>query len=283
MRSPKRQLQALARGWSSGRPAVCIILVAVNVGCFAAQAIIGYLSGNAYDIDKVFGLNRDAVLHNGHAWQLLTYMFLHKDPLHLLVNMLAFYFAGREVEAIIGPKHLLGIYFGGGLLGGLAYLVFGPSIPLIGASAAASAVIIAFTTILPEIELTVWLFFIVPVRLKAKYFAAGLVGITAVLAVFWPELGGTSHLAHLGGCLLGWIYIKQLGYGNPLRIQKYIFARRQRAERFARMSPAQFISEEIDPILDKISRDGIHSLSRTEKRILEKGREKIAKKITPRA
>ena len=283
MRSPKRQLQALARGWSSGRPAVCIILVAANVGCFAAQAIIGYLSGNAYDIDKMFGLNRDAVLHSGYAWQLLTYMFLHQGPLHLLVNMLAFYFAGREVEAIIGPKHLLGIYFGGGLLGGLAYLLFGPAIPLIGASAAACAVIIAFTTILPEIELTVWLFFILPIRLKAKYFAAGLVGISAALAIFWPGLGQTSHLAHLGGCLLGWIYIKQLGYGNPLRIQKYIFARRQRAERYARMSPAQFISEEIDPILDKISRDGIHSLSRTEKRILEKGREKIAKKITPRA
>ena len=283
MRSPKRQLQALARGWSSGRSAVCIILIAANVGCFAASAIITHLSGGAegLDLQNLFGLHREGILR--HSWQLVTYMFLHQNLLHLFANMLAFYFAGREVEAIVGPKHLLGIYFGGGILGGLAELSFGSAGTLIGASGAVCAVLIAFTTILPEIELTVWLFFVLPIRLKAKYFAAGLVGITAALVFFFPNFGQTSNLAHLGGCILGWIYIKQLGYGNPLRIQRYIFARRRRAERYARMSPAQFISEEIDPILDKISRDGIHSLSRAEKRILEKGREKIARKITPRA
>jgi membrane associated rhomboid family serine protease len=283
MRSPKRQLQALARGWSSGRSAVCIILIAANVACFTAQAIITHLSGGAevLDIEKLFALSREGFGH--HSWQLVTYMFLHKNTLHLLVNMLAFYFAGREVEAIVGPKHLLGIYFGGGILGGLADLAFRHSdVPLVGASGAVFAVLIAFTTILPEIELTVWLFFVVPIRLKAKYFAALLVGFSAVMVFLLPTFGNTSNLAHLGGCLLGWLYIKQLGYGNPLRIQRYVFARRQRAERYARMSPAQFISEEIDPILDKISRDGIHSLSRAEKRILEKGREKIARKITPR-
>ncbi len=282
MRSPKRQLQALARGWSSGRSAVCIILIAANVACFTAQAIFVHLSGSAeaLDVEKLFALNREGFAH--HSWQLVTYMFLHANMLHLLVNMLAFYFAGREVEAIVGPKHLLGIYFGGGILGGAAELLFGHASRLEGASGAVCAVLIAFTTILPEIELTVWLFFVVPIRLKAKYFAALLVGISAVMVFLLPTFGTTSNLAHLGGCLLGWLYIKQLGYGNPLRIQRYVFARRQRAERYARMSPAQFISEEIDPILDKISRDGIHSLSRSEKRILEKGREKIARKITPR-
>ncbi len=284
MRSPKRQLQAFARGWSNGRPAVCVILIAVNVACFVAQTIVGYLSGTsaAEQINLLFGLSRNAVFHSGHAWQLATYMFLHHDVLHLLANMLGFYFAAREVEAIVGPRHLLGIYFGGGLLAGLAHLAFAPPETfLIGASGAVCATIIAFTTILPEMELTVWIFFILPVRLKAKYFAALFVGVTTLLLFVKPIFGPISNIAHLGGCLLGWLYIKQLGYGNPLRIQRYIFARRQRAERFARMSPAQFISEEIDPILDKISKQGIHSLSRAEKRILEKGREKIARKINP--
>ena len=281
MRSPKKQLQALARGWSSGRPAVSIILIAINVGCYAAQAIVASLSHQTDASPAFLGLNHDAVLH-GHVWQLVTYMFLHQSPLHLLANMLAFYFAGREVEAILGPRHLLGIYFGGGIAGGLAYVASGSTLPLIGASAAVCATIIAFTTILPEMELTVLLLFIVPIRLKAKHFAAILVSVMAGLAIFRPNFGNVSEVAHLGGCLLGWVYIKQLGYGNPLRIQRYFFARRQRAERYARMSPSQFISEEIDPILDKISREGIHSLSRNEKKILEKGREKIARKITPR-
>ena len=85
----------------------------------------------------------------------------------------------------------------------------------------------------------------------------------------------TAHYAHLGGCIFGWIYVKQLGYGNHLRIQRYFFEKRQREERRRHMTAGQFINEEIDPILEKISRDGIHSLTRAEKRTLEMGRDKI--------
>src|SRR5207302_6182555 len=138
---------------------------------------------------------------------------------------------------------------------------------------------IAFTTILPEMEITTLLFFIIPLRMKAKYLAAGIVLLSGIFA-FSGVMTGIAHIAHLGGCLVGWIYVKQLGFGNPLRIQKYIFEKRQRAERLERMSPEQFISDEIDPILDKISRDGMHSLTRAERRILEKGREKIAQKTS---
>ena len=141
--------------------------------------------------------------------------------------------------------------------------------------------LIAFTTIEPEIELTMLLFFVIPVRLKAKYLALGIVVFSIIMAVGSAK-SGIGHLAHLGGCLLGWVYIKQLGFGNPLRLQKYLFEKRQRAERHARMSPAQFINQEIDPILDKISREGIHSLTRTERKILEKGREKIAQRTARR-
>ena len=97
------------------------------------------------------------------------------------------------------------------------------------------------------------------------------------MAVF-PLVPDIGHVAHLGGCLVGWIYARQLGFGNPWWIQRRIMERRQREERLERMSPDQYMVEEIDPILDKIARDGIRSLTRGERRILERGREKISQK-----
>ena len=275
MRTPRRQLQSYSGRWAGRRPSVLSLLIALNVGCFVTQSVIEH-SGVASPAEW-FGLSAEGV-RAGHYWQFITYMFLHHDPLHLLANMMLLYFAGREIEAMIGPRHLLAIYFSGGLLGGIAQWLL-PSVggPLIGASGGACAVLIAFTTILPEMEITALLFFVIPIRTRAKYLAIGMVGIS-VLFFLSGAFTHVSHLAHLGGSLVGWLYVKQLGFGNPLRLQKYFFEKRQREERHARMSPEQFISEEIDPILDKISREGIHSLTRNERRILEEGREKIAKK-----
>lgn len=281
MRIPRRQLQPFTRRWPAGHPAVWMVLVAANVACFLTQNIVD-LAG-AGSVERLFGLSAYGV-SRGFVWQFFTYAFLHHDPLHLLANMFLLYFAGREVEAILGPRHFLGIYFGGGLLGGLMqWAVVQRTLPpldnlatLLGASACVLAVLIAFTTILPELELTCLLFFVIPIRLKAKYLAMSVIGASLVFLAT-KSLGNIGHWAHLGGCLFGWLYVKQLGYGNPLRIQKYFFEKRRQAERFDRMSPAQFISEEIDPILEKISHDGIKSLTRGQRRILEKGREKIEK------
>lgn len=277
MRLPR--LQPFTPRWTAGRHSVVMLLILANVAAFIGQSAADVFAPGF--VQQWLALSSDGV-RQGYAWQFLTYMFLHGGVLHLMMNMLTLYFAGREVESIAGSRNLLGIYFGGGLLGGVAQVLLNQAqYPLVGASAGACAVLIAFTTILPEIELTMLLFFIIPVRLKAKYLAIGIVGLSMLLA-----FNGTSpeiaHVAHLGGCLLGWVYVKQLGYGNPLRIQKYIFEKRRREERMARMKPEQFISEEIDPILDKISREGIHSLTRAERRILEKGRDKIAQKTASR-
>lgn len=275
MRSPR--LQAFTTRWTAGRPPVVTWLIVVNVAAFLAQSLTEVIWPGF--VDRWLALSGYGI-HHGCAWQFVTYMFLHGGPMHLLLNMMTLYFAGREVEAIAGPRHLLGIYFGGGLFGGLAQVLFtSASVPLVGASAGVFATLIAFTTILPEIEITTLLFFIIPLRLRAKYLALGLAGTEALFALT-GLLGNWAHIAHLGGCAVGWLYVKQLGFGNPLRLQKYIFEKRQRADRQSRMPTAQFIDQEIDPILDKISREGIHSLTRAERKILEKGREKIAKKTT---
>jgi hypothetical protein len=82
----------------------------------------------------------------------------------------------------------------------------------------------------------------------------------------------------IAGAIFGWAYVKQLGYGNPLAIQRYIFDRRQRAARLARMNPEQFVALEIDPILEKIAEQGVKSLTRAERKVLEQGREKLNRK-----
>ena len=139
--------------------------------------------------------------------------------------------------------------------------------------------LIAFTTILPEFELTLLLFFVIPIRLRAKYVGWLVAGGAAVLAVT-HKMPDIAHVAHLGGCVVGWIYARQLGFGNPWWIQRRLMEKRQREERLNRMSPDQYMVEEIDPILDKIAKDGIRSLTRHERRILERGRDKISQKDT---
>ena len=275
MRPIRQQFQSFNRSWSGRRFSTVSVLIGVNAGVFVFQLLLDRLAPGW--VERYLALSGDG-MRAGFEWQFLSYMFLHGNLLHLAFNMLTLFFAGREVEVIAGRRHLLGMYFAGGLFGGLAQVLLSASQnSLVGASAAVFAVLIAFTTIYPEMELTLLLFFIIPVRVKAKYLAFGLVA-TSVFFSLSGVWGGVGHIAHLGGCLAGWLYAKQLGFGRPLRLPRFFYRKRERAEQLRSMTPAEFISREIDPILDKISREGIHSLTRAERKILEKGREKIERK-----
>jgi len=272
--------QSFNRSWSDRQFSTTTILIGANVAVFILQFIIGFLVPGF--IENFLALSQHGVM-TGYEWQWITYMFLHGNLptdipggiLHLAFNMLTLLFAGREVERVVGRKHLLGIYFTGGILGGLAQVLLSdPAMHLVGASAAVFAVLIAFTTLYPEVQLTLLLFLVIPVRLRAKYLALGLVTSSLFFAIsdFWP---GVGHLAHLGGSLAGWIYARQLGFGRRLWVPQFFQKKRERQEQIQRMTSEEFINHEIDPILDKISRDGTHSLTRAERKILEKGREKL--------
>jgi len=235
--------------------------------------------------ESVFALSREGIA-SGSYWQFFTYMFLHGGDslfwgmIHLAVNCLVLYFVGPEVETVCGSKHLLGIYFVGGIVGGLAQLLLGPAnIQILGASAGVCAVVLAFTTMLPELEITALLFFVIPVRMRAKWLGRAIIISSLFFALTWS--GHVAHWAHLVGAMVGWYYIRRLGFGGPFWVQRVWRERRRLRERQERMDPAEFISREIDPILDKIAREGIHSLTRSERHILEVGREKIAKKSAP--
>jgi hypothetical protein len=87
-----------------------------------------------------------------------------------------------------------------------------------------------------------------------------------------------AHSSFLGGCIAGWFYAHLLGFGRPSILQRALSQRRAETERYEAMTPEEFIAQEIDPLLEKISREGMGSLTRAERKLLATAREKIADK-----
>jgi membrane associated rhomboid family serine protease len=273
-------MQPFVRRWQAGRSSATALAVALSAGFFGAQFIVETLFNGqpSHDILRDWMALDSGVIQSGHWWKFLSFGLLHPDVFHLVANLLLLFLAGRELEPIIGARHFSIIYAVGNVLGGLAHWAFMRWQPLMGITAGVAAVVVAYTTILPELEITFHLLFVIPVRLKAKHLAWALFAVSGACwaTMTAPEIGPAGMIA---GGLFGWAYVKQLGYGNPLAIQRYIFDRRQRAARLARMSPEQFITAEIDPILEKIAQQGVKSLTRAERKILEQGRGKLDEKL----
>ena len=164
------------------------------------------------------------------------------------------------------------------MTGELGHLFLMPATSvLFAASGGAIAVLVAYATILPELELTSMIFLVLPVRLKAKYLAYGAFAL-ALWGVTLDRNGAVAHSAYLGGAVAGWMYAHLLGFGRASILQRALRQRRAAADRLRAMTSDQFIAEEVDPILDKISREGLQSLTRGERRTLAQAQEKIADK-----
>ncbi|TSJ43177.1 rhomboid family intramembrane serine protease [Mucilaginibacter corticis] len=211
-------------------------------------------------------------------WTLFTYMFMHADIWHLLFNMLWFYWMGQIFEEFLGNKRILGLYLLGGLSGAVLYVVsfnifplFSRDqalllIPTLGSSASVMAVIAGAATITPNY--TIMLFGVIPIKLKwiaIFYVAMGFWGITG------PNAGG--EIAHIGGALFGFIYVKQLQNGRDMigtiagifKSRSKLKVASTNRDRPASDAPRQ---EEVDRILDKISTTGYDNLSKQEKETL---------------
>ena len=275
------------RRWAEGRVTAMSVLIGMQAFFYALQLCLEQF-GHEREFDQVdpswlshlIGLSGPGIAA-GNYWQFFSFITLHANPFHALVNALILFFVGRELEPILGKMRFTGVFFAGAFVGGVVHWLLLPGVTLLGMTAGVVAVLVAFTTTLPELEVTVNLFWVLPVRLRAKHLAGALVGVCALMwyADTTPEIG---PIAMLAGCAVGWFHARHSGFGNPLFFQRYLFEKRQRAARLERMTPEQFISVEIDPILEKISRQGMQSLTRAEKKVLEQGREKIAAKPVPR-
>jgi len=148
-----------------------------------------------------------AVVYRGAIWQLATYMFMHAGVLHILFNMLALWMFGAAIEETWGTRRFLRFYFicgvGAAVCVVLANLAFGdPNQRVLGASGAIYGILLAFGMLFPEQEVLLMMLF----PIKAKYMVM-IFGAIAFLGSF--QTGGTvSNLAHLGGMLVGYIYIR---------------------------------------------------------------------------
>lgn len=271
------------------------ILLASLVVCYVIQKIMEAKMGE-FQVDELFGLSNEG-LKAGRYYQLLTFQFMHVGLLHIVGNMFGLYFFGRAMEEILGGRKMLFLYLLSGTVGGLVQVALGLAFTkfahtnVLGASAGVFGLIAAFGTREPNYPITLLVFFVIPVTLLAKW----LLLIEAIVSVSGLFMGGfTAHGAHLGGMLTGIAFIKWGGWFEGAG-QKWWPAPRTRTARqptrvtavrtikrprkiVEELPPAEFISREVDPILEKISAQGIHSLTDRERQILEAARSKMARK-----
>jgi membrane associated rhomboid family serine protease len=273
MRLSGRKTSSYEPRWTSRQCVALLSLLGLNCSIFVAQlALQAYQPGAVLEY---LGLSYRGI-DQAYAWQFISALFLHDGVFQFAGNMLVLYFVGRDVESILGQKHFLYLYLCGAIGGELGHLLLMPSTTvLLGASGGVAAMVIAMAVMLPELELTGSLFFILPVKLKMKYLAYALCAVGVVLLVIDRD-GVVSHSAYLGGCAAGWLYAHLLGFGRPSFLHRTLRRRWVESERRQRMSLKEFIVEEVDPLLEKISQTGLESLTRSERRTLAQVREKMA-------
>ena len=211
-------------------------------------------------------------------WSPFTYMFMHEGFFHILFNMLWLFWIGSILEEFLNGKKVTFVYLLGGLSGAFIYVLcynllpaFADQVVLsraVGASASVMAIVVATATLLPNY--TIGLMFLGPVKLK---WIALFYVIFDFLSIAGPNAGG--HLAHLGGAIFGFFFIKSLNSGNDwCKPFENFFKPTSRLKVVSKNgsivsnrnhNPNQ---SEIDAILDKISQAGYEKLSQQEKEIL---------------
>jgi|TARA_B100000902_G_C27319925_1_gene923687 membrane associated rhomboid family serine protease len=210
-------------------------------------------------------------------WSLISYFFLHLSFGHILWNMLFLYWFGKIIHDNIGNNAVISLYVLGGIVGGLSYMALFNIIPfygdrvsdslMLGASAGVFSIVAGSATLLPNY--TFYLLFLGPIRIK--YIALFYI-LLSFLDVTGSNAGG--EIAHLGGALIGYLFIRQLQNGinmgdgvikiiNLFNTKPYSKAEKKEQKREEQKSDIS--QDEIDKILDKISDSGYSSLSKKEK------------------
>lgn len=276
------------------------ILIYINLIVFVliqlAKIILFFTGNETYNFIKWLAVPADPENLIHYPWTVITYMFTQENFLHILFNLLAFFWFGRLFLQFLSQRQLLGIYILGGIAGAIFYIAAYNLIPpftdvksvslALGASASVMAVVITVATLVPNQEVYMMFFG----KVKFKYLAMGVVAID-LISIPLGNAGG--HIAHLGGALLGFVFVSfyrkgtditiwvsRLLYGikgifKPDRKMKVSYRNKnQKSKRpetdmeyNARKKAEQ---DQIDKILDKIAQSGYTSLSAAEKEKLFK-------------
>jgi rhomboid protease GluP len=250
------------------------MLLVTTVGVYLVQFVLKLAGVDV--LTGLFGLSVGGMLQHQY-WQLLSYMMLHGSPLHLLVNMLMLFFLGSELEEHLGRRHFLLLYALSGVLGGLGWLLL--TWPYegvcVGASGALFGLLGGFAVLFPQREVTLLLFFIFPITMRAWVLAV-LLGLVQFFLMMSSSAGGVAYSAHLAGGVAGAVYVLALFRPELARagwrrgqqqMQDLGTARRAERQRMERL--------EVDRLLDKVAHQGLHSLTELERRQLEKASERL--------
>lgn len=171
---------------------------------------LGFRPAGLY-LSDILGLVPARIIQDNWVWQFVTYIFLHGNPLHLLLNMLILWFFGSEIEAKLGRKNFLLYFFICGIGAGVFNFLVNAAFldvsrmytPIIGASGAIFGILAAFGLFFGERYMLV--FFLFP--MKAKYFVLIMAAIELVTGVQAKAQDNVAHFAHLGGMGIGALYI----------------------------------------------------------------------------
>ena len=211
-------------------------------------------------------------------WTLFTYMFLHAGLMHLIFNMIGLFFFGPRLEARLGAKGFLGLYFLSGLGGAAFSFAFSYGAPVVGASAAVYGIIIGFAMYWPR-EL-IYIYGVVPVQ--ARWLAAFIVAISLYSGISGSG-GGTAHFAHLGGLAVGAGFLRwrDRRLGKDRRdFQRKVnhfpslkVSDRDARSRWAAIDLASMHDlnrNEVEELLARVDREGMGALSLEERQFLDR-------------
>ena len=204
-------------------------------------------------------------------WAMFTYMFLHGGMMHILFNMMALYFFGPRVESRLGSPRFLTLYIISGLSGALLSLAIPQHATIVGASGAIFGVSLAFAMFWPTTQILIY--GIIPIQARM------LVILYTIYSVFAGVTGlesGTAHFAHLGGYAGAFLYLRYIGAKTDRTLKKF----RAKAagsvaddklgnwKKVDARSVHELNRDEVNRILDKISAQGLTSLTPQERLFL---------------
>lgn len=262
-------------------------LIFWNIGCFLLSLVFFYnFSVGKFQIPYWIALSSDLGTFVKSPWTLVTFNFFHYGFFHLIFNLLVLHFAGRLFSIYFTDRQLLGVYVLGGIFSGitfmLSYIIIGKAGLLVGASGAIMAILLSATTYAPFMLLRIPLIGIV--KLWHVTFVILLIDLIQL-----PLDNTGGHIAHLGGALFGFLYIKLLQSGTDLSkgismiLDFFVnLSKPKKKTPFKKVhrnttkktvnsfSEKDITQKQIDDILDKISKSGYDSLTKEEKEFLFK-------------
>jgi len=260
--------RALTRG-------VKILLIA-NGLVYLLQQIVGP------QMVEWLGCTPTKVLQDLAVYQLFTYMFLHGGFFHILINMFVLWMFGIEIERTWGTKQFFKYYFLTGIAGGIFTVALQPNFPYptIGASGAIYGLLVAYAVMFPN--RTIYLYFLLPIKVK---YAVIMFVIIEFLASMSATPDGIGHWAHLGGAVVGFIYLKIdwrlrnfLRHFSPWYYWSRFKSRRGSQKLEKNRQKAEEIMKRVDQILDKINAVGFENITEEERRFLDDASQILSRK-----